>query len=89
MFGLELLFLMQSVMVGILIILLKKMIQMRKQVDDIVKEVSDYISFVTEEVQQEAPDRIKEPQAIVRREKRNRDEEQNKLIQSVLGEYFI
>lgn len=90
MLRLELLFLMQIVMGGILITLLIKMMQMKKQVDDVIKEIHGYITFVTEEVEEEIPVRKETPsKSILGKSKENQDELQNKLIQSVLGEYFL
>lgn len=90
MLRLELLFLMQIVMGGILIILLIKMMQMKKQVDDVIKEIHGYITFVTEEVEEEIPVRKETPsKSSLGKSKESQDELQNKLIQSVLGEYFL
>ena len=90
MFRFEWLFLIQMIMGGLLILLLIKVMQMKKQVDDVVKEILSYISFVTEEPQEEMQEKLEsEPSMISRKKKENQDELQNKLIQSVLGEYFL
>lgn len=90
MFRFEWLFLIQMIMGGLLILLLIKVMQMKKQVDDVVKEILSYISFVTEEQQEEMQENLEtEPKMLSRKKKENQDELQNKLIQSVLGEYFL
>lgn len=90
MFRFEWLFLIQMIMGGLLILLLIKVMQMKKQVDDVVKEILSYISFVTEEPQEEMQENLEtEPKMLSRKKKENQDELQNKLIQSVLGEYFL
>lgn len=90
MLRLELLFLMQIVMGGILIILLIKMMQIKKQVEDVIKEIQGYIAFVTEEIEEEEPARKEvQPKVVIGKSKESQDELQNKLIQSVLGEYFL
>lgn len=76
MLRLEFLFLMQIVVGILLLILLHKMNRMKKQIDDITREVENYVAFVTTEQLEE-----KQEQAISM-------EEQNSLIQAVLGEYF-
>lgn len=90
MFRFEWLFLIQMIMGGLLILLLIKVTQMKKQVDDVIKEILNYISFVTEETQEEMQEKPEiEPRVISNKKKENQDELQNKLIQSVLGEYFL
>lgn len=78
MIRLEWLFLMQCAVGVLMVIFLQKLIQMKKQVDKITKEVTDYISYVTSEVEEE-------PKTC---EKQGESEAQNRLIQAVLSEYF-
>lgn len=75
MIRLEWLFLMQFIMGGLMIILLQKQMQMKKQLEEIVREVENYISYITEDVTEEPSKKIDA-------------DAQNRLIQSVLGEYF-
>lgn len=83
----EWLFFMQMVMTILMIVFLQKLNQMKKQVDTITKEVMQYISFVTEDVEMEKKD---ESMAHVspKNAGNKREDEQNRIIQAVLGEYF-
>jgi hypothetical protein len=63
-----------------MIILLQMLVRTKKQIDEIRKEVLRYISYVTEEAEQD----LKKENS----EKMGREYEQNRLIQTVLGEYF-
>lgn len=82
---LEWLFLMQLVMGILMLVFLRKINQMKKQIDLITKEVMNYISYVTEEVEEEEfKEKIPEKHS-----KKEEEEAQNRLIQAVLGEYFI
>lgn len=72
----EFIFLMQVVMGILLFILLHKMNRVKKQIEDITKEVENYVAFVTSE----DTDEVRGQAAST--------EEQNKLIQAVLSEYF-
>ena len=96
MFRLEWLFLMQIAMGVLMIIFLRKLTQMKKQVDEITKEVMNYISYITEDMEEE---NIQEPISVNKENKKEekyvrslskkeKDEAQNRLIQAVLGEYF-
>ena len=77
---LEIMLLVAIVAMGVLlIILLRKITILKKQTDDIIKEVKNYLDCVLEEPE-ETP--------YVKKEKSGRDEQQNRLIQAVLGEYF-
>lgn len=80
---LEWLFLMQIVMGILMIVFLQKLIQIKKQMDKIVKEVSDYITYITDEM--EVSDGFMEEKST---EKKEEDEAKNRLIQAVLKEYF-
>lgn len=73
------LLLLTQVLLGIVIfILLHKVGKMKAQVDEITKEVKDYISFIIEEEALCEADTPKE----------QKDDIQSSLIQSVLGEFF-
>ena len=91
MIGLEVLFCAQIITGVVLIILLKKMLQMKKQVEDVIKEIQNYITIVTEEEEvTEVKDSAQREKAVRRIEMgEDRDALENKLIQSVLGEYFL
>lgn len=93
MFQLEVLFLMQLVIGILMVVFLQKLLQIKKQVDDIVREVKEYITFITEE--EETDERVlkNESDYMEKTErkfvlKENKEEAQTKLIQAVLGEYF-
>lgn len=76
--GLEILFFTQ-ICVGILmIVFLLKITQIKQQLDDIIKEVNDYIEFLTEDVREEPK---------TKKEKKD-TEAQSQLIHAVLREYF-
>jgi len=83
--GLELLFFTQ-ICVGILMfIFLHKITQMKRQVDNITKEVQNYITFITEDTIEEEVDQKKES---AKRENMPLDETKSNLIHAVLSEYF-
>ena len=87
MIRLEWVFLMQLFMGIVMVVFLQKMMQMKRQIDDISKEVIRYISYVTEEAEQEFQENQKvENEANL--PKMGKDIEQNSLIQAVLGEFF-
>lgn len=91
MIRLEWLLFMQFFMGILMIVFLQKLTQMKKQVDDITKEVTAYISYITEEMNEELEEYPKEKNIILNQngmEKSKKDEDQNRLIQAVLGEYF-
>ena len=50
----EWLFLMQIVMGILMIVFLQKLTKMKKQVDKITQEVSNYIAYVTEDIEENA-----------------------------------
>ena len=83
MFYLELLFLSQGLLGVLMFIFLHKINQVKKQVDDITKEVKAYLDFVEEDVQQESIQNNRKPI-----ERKANDEDENRLIQAVLKEYF-
>ena len=77
MWQLTLLLITQVFLGAAVLILLHKVGQMKAQVDEITKEVTDYISFIIED--EEMPQK----EQIIRAEG-----DQSSLIQSVLGEFF-
>lgn len=89
----EWLFLMQIVMGILMIVFLQKLIQIKKQIDKIVKEVSNYITYITDDM--EDSENVIEENLIKMRKtgenstnKKEEEEAQNRLIQAVLREYF-
>ena len=77
---LELLLLIAIVAMGVLlIILLQKITILKKQTDEIISEVKSYLECVLEEPEQDVAKPVK--RAL-------REEQQNQIIQAVLGEYF-
>lgn len=86
MFRLEWLFLMQLAMGVLMIVFLQKLNQMKEQVDEITKEVTNYISYITEDLEEEAK---KEETSTIGTKKKQNEDAQNRLIQEVLGEYFL
>lgn len=89
---LEWVFLLQAIMGILMIVFLHKISRIQKQLDAIVKEVKQYVAFVTE------ADTIEETYGTTREKsekihaksmsKKEKEAAQNHLIQSVLGEYF-
>lgn len=77
---LEILLLVAIVAMGILlIILLQKITILKKQTDEIVKEVKSYLACVLEEPEETIETRT---------DRASKEEQQNRIIQAVLGEYF-
>lgn len=86
MIRLEVIFLMQCMLGIFMIIFLHKLNRMKKQVDNITKEVKEYLAFIEADIQEDSLSA-----KTVRMEKKakiSKDEEENHLIQSVLQEYF-
>lgn len=89
----EWLFLMQIVMGILMIVFLQKLIQIKKQIDKIAKEVSNYITYITDDME-DSEDVIEENLIKMRKtgekstNKKEEEEAQNRLIQAVLREYF-
>lgn len=79
----ELLFLMQCLLGIFMLLFLHKMNQIKKQIDTITKEVTQYLSFLEEDV--ETDSFVEKREHIV---KKSKDEAENQLIQAVLKEYF-
>ena len=76
----EILVFLQIAMVILMAIFIQKFNVMKKQIDSIMQEVTNYISCVTEELEVENERKIEPPKRL--------EEAQNRLIQAVLGEYF-
>lgn len=82
---LELVFFIQVVGIIFLLIILQKMIQTKTQIDEITEQVKKYIQVVTEDLEEQQALAKEEP---VQKKSKLLQEEQNQLIQTVLGEYF-
>ena len=83
----EWLLFMQVVTITLMIVFLRKLSQMKKQVDRITKEVMQYISYVTEDLETE--NEVESVPNVTKIQAQKKQEEaQNRLIQAVLGEYF-
>ena len=67
-------------------ILLHKVGRLKAQVDEITKEVKDYISFIIEDEASPGLDLSKESKSI--KDAKSAGEIQSSLIQSVIGEFF-
>lgn len=92
---LEWVFLLQAAMGILMIIFLHKMNRIKKQLDNIVKEVKNYVEFITEvDVDMETGYEEEKERGLGRKvsvksmSRKEKEEAQNRLIQSVLGEYF-
>ena len=81
----EFIFFMQLMIGALMLIFLRKQMEMKKQMDEIIKEVTNYISYITEETEEELEI---ENQIIKRSHEKEKEEAQSRLIQAVLGEYF-
>ena len=82
----EWLLVMQIFLLVFMFIFYQKLVEMKKQVDDITKEVANYISYVTEEIEQE-----NQGESIINAQntrKKESEDAQNRLIQAVLGDFF-
>lgn len=82
MIDMELLFIMQCVQGILMLFFLLQINKLKKQVDNIIKEVKAYLTFIEEEAELED---LSQPQKNV---KISKEEAENHLIQSVLQEYF-
>ncbi len=82
---LEWVFFMQLIMGVLMLFFLRKLMQMKKQMDCITKEVTNYISYITEEMES-----LPEKENTIDKSKRTKEKEeaQTRLIQAVLSEYF-
>ena len=94
MIQLEMVFGLQIAIGILMIIFLLKISRIQKKIDKVIKEVESYISFIAEEevVSEPKMDRVRAGQAekrpVRKMTKQEKEDAQNKLIQSVLGEYF-
>ena len=79
----ELLLLMQCVMGILMLILIQKISKVKKQIDLITKEVTQYLTFIEDDMEETVFSKKKEET-----EKISKDEAENRLIQAVLKEYF-
>ena len=68
------------VMSVLLIVLLRKITLLKRQTDDIIQEIKFYLACIMDE--QEETDGKKEIKAV------GKEEQQSRIIQAVLGEYF-
>ena len=82
----EWLFLMKIVMGILMIVFLQKLTKMKKQVDKITQEVSNYIAYVTEDIEENEETVTEEKHMEI--SKNDTEEAKNRLIQAVLKEYF-
>ena len=82
MISIELLFLVQCVLGILMLFFLLRINKVKRQLDNITKEVKEYLAFIEEEAELED---LSQPQKKV---KISKEEAENHLIQSVLQEYF-
>ena len=83
MFYLELLLIMQGLLIILMLVFLRRMNGVKGQIDQITKEVKEYLNFIEEDVHQEEEKTIKENIPT-----KGREDAQNYIIQAVLKEYF-
>ena len=95
MIQLEMVFGLQIAIGILMIIFLLKISRIQKKIDKVIKEVESYISFIAEEeeaISEQKMERVRGGQAerrpVRKMTKQEKEDAQNKLIQSVLGEYF-
>lgn len=79
----ELIVLMQCLLGIFMLIFLRKMNQMKKQIDTITKEVRQYLDFLEDDMMEDPC-----PEKDENRARISKDEAENRLIQAVLKEYF-
>lgn len=80
---LEILLLVAIAVMGVLlIILLQKITILKKQTDDIVKEVKSYLECVLEDSGEAVSEEVHKETFQAK------EEQQNRIIQAVLGEFF-
>ena len=79
------LFFMQLLMGILMLAALQKLIELQKKIDEITKEVMGYISYVTNDMEEEQ-EKAKGMVAVENRS--DKEEAQSRLIQAVLGDYF-
>lgn len=96
MIRLEWILFMQISMGILMVILLQKLIQMKKQVDGIIQEVTNYITFITENEEKSVSEDVffeKQKSNMIQNSVKTGsikelENAQNQLIQAVLGEFF-
>lgn len=94
---LEWVFLLQIVMGILLLMLLLRMNQIKKQVDGIIMEVQGYVDFITKDENIEGSivdiEKGAREESVAKRDaikqKKEMEISQNHLIQTVLEEYFL
>ena len=79
----ELIVLMQCLLVVFMMIFLHKINRLKKQMDTIVKEVTQYLSFLENEEEKGSVEEKRENKVKI-----SKEEVENHLIQAVLKEYF-
>lgn len=84
----DVLLLIQPVMGILMLIILHKVMQLKKQVNHIVKQVEDYVTYITSETEAEEQHQEQKKANILLKKDEKVDEAQSRLIQAVLGEYF-
>ena len=77
----ELLFLTQCLLGILMLIFLHKINQLKKQIDTVIKEVTQYLSFLEEDVKSDTLQE-KNTSSV------SKEEVENHIIQAVLKEYF-
>ena len=75
---LEWIFLAQLLTGLLMLFFLRKLMEIKREMDRITKEVTNYVSYITEDTNE----------IMKIEEKKEKEEAQNRLIQAVLGEYF-
>ncbi len=96
MFRVEWLFLLQIATGILMVVFLQKIGRMQKQIDEITKEVKAYLNFIEEEAEETPQEQIvlnkiqyeKMEKSAFSDRKQSQEEQQTRLIQEVLGEYF-
>lgn len=86
MWQLNLLLFIQVFLGMMIVVLLHRVGKLKAQVDEITKEVKDYISFIIEDEASSEADALNE--SMKPKEGKIGDATQSSLIQSVLGEFF-
>lgn len=74
----------QFIIGSLMLLLLHNQMKMYRQLNEIAKEVTTYIAYITEDIEAE---NVENASNIKRKEIRN-EEAQNQLIQAVLREFF-
>lgn len=85
----EILLLAQVITAIGIMVLFGTLIRMKKRMAKVIKEVENYINFITEDEEEPVNAGTERRQnASKKTSRRSGDEVQTQLIQSVLGEYF-